>query len=235
VSNACTFDPTTNLLGYWPMNDAPGSTTAADSSSNHLTGNVNGAVAFVAGAGKQGTGAASFSGGYIDVTFPANARGDGSGVSIPQGNITFAMWVKSSASTLQGIQVVTGNTWGGGCDRIIGNGAAGGPQFNAWSEQNFSSSTVINDGAWHHVAYVLDKANGFSAYIDGVLSASDALGTGNCGVGCSGFDWASEYLIGTGGNCRFSANTYTGIIDDVRIYSVPLTATGVMTLYNATK
>jgi hypothetical protein len=59
--------------------------------------------------------------------------------------------------------------------------------------------------------------------------------TSNCGLGCSGFNWASDYLIGTGKDGRFNAGPFNGIIDDVRIYSFALSATEVSGLYNATK
>jgi hypothetical protein len=94
---------------------------------------------------------------------------------------------------------------------------------------------IVNDGVWHQVVYVLDEASGFKAYIDGVLEASSGTVTGNCGVGCSGFDWASEYWIGTGAGCRYSANAFTGVIDDVRIYDHALPPTTVTQLYDATK
>ena len=110
------------------------------------------------GAGMQGSGAATFAGnGYIRVVFPNNARGQGTGVAIPLGNITFAMWFKTSAPALGGLQVVEGSTWGGGCDRVIGNGGGNVFNYNTWDEVNMSGAIAINDGAWHHMAYVLDR------------------------------------------------------------------------------
>ena len=107
--------------------------------------------------------------------------------------------------------------------------------YNAWDEVNMSGAIAANDGGWHHMAYVLDKSNGFRAYIDGVLDVSTAATTNNCGVGCSGLNWASEYWIGRSANCRFSADFFTGMIDDVRLYDHPLSAAGVAQLYNTTK
>jgi hypothetical protein len=237
-SGTCTTAVSGNLLGYWPMEDAANSTLAMDWSGNNLWGRVVGAVKFMPGSGKQGSGAASFTGGYIDVTFPNNARMNGTGVYIPQGNITFTMWIQTSATGMdvQGISSVWGNTWGGGYDRIIGNGNDTGPLwYNSWQEENFQGTHAVNDGSWHHVAYVLDETNGLMAYVDGASDGSDANPTTNCGVGCSGFDWASEYFIGTGNGGRFNAGAFSGLIDDVRIYSVPLTAAQVTALYNATK
>ena len=236
-SGTCSADLSQGLLGYWNLDDAFGSAAAVDSSANHLNGQLQGNVSFVPGGGKQGTGAAMFGGGgYIRVAFPNNAKGQGTGVSIPQGNITFAMWFKTSSANVGGLQVVEGNSlWGGGCDRVVGNGGGNTLQYNAWSEVNMSEAFVVNDGVWHQMVYVLDKTNGFRAYIDGVLEASDGTPTSNCGVGCSGFDWAAEYWIGRAANCRFGADYFTGLIDDVRIYDHALPPSTVVQLFNATK
>ena len=98
-----------------------------------------------------------------------------------------------------------------------------------------SEPFIVNDGVWHQVVYVLDKTSGFKAYVDGVLEVSSATPTNNCGVGCSGFNWATEYWIGRSANCRFGAGYFTGTIDDVRLYDHALPPTTVTQLYNATK
>jgi len=191
---------------------------------------------FVPGAGKQGSGALRLGGvGYLRAVFPNNAKGQGSGLFIPLGNITFSMWFQTSTPTVGGLQVVEGGTWGGGCDRVIGNGNGTVLNYNSWSEVNMSGGLVVNDGAWHHLVYVLDESMGFRAYIDGVLDTSSSVPTSNCGVGCSGFDWASEYWIGRAAGCRFNADYFVGMIDDVRLYDHVLSPTAVVQLYNATR
>jgi hypothetical protein len=232
----CTANLSSGFLGYWKLDDAFGSTSALDSGPNHLNAQVQGPVTFVPGAGKQGSGAISLAGnGYLRVLFPNDAANQGTGVSIPQGNITFAMWFQTSASVDGGLQVIEGSTWGGGCDRIVGNGGGTMLQYNSWSEVNMSGTIAVNDGAWHQMTYVLDETNGFKAYIDGVLNVSSTTATGNCGEGCSGFNWASDYWIGRGGGCRFSADYFVGLIDDVRFYDHVLSPAAVLQLYNATK
>jgi hypothetical protein len=235
-AGVCTANLTQGFLGYWKMDDAFGSTTAADSGPNHLNGLVQGPVTFVAGAGKQGSGAISLAGnGYIRVPFPNDALNEGSGVAIPQGNITFAMWFKTSASNAGGLQVVEGSASHTGCDRVIGDGTGPKLDYNDWSEVNMSGTVSVNDGNWHQVTYVLDEVNGLKAYIDGVLDVSSTTPTTNCGVGCSGFNWAVEYWIGRSAGCRFSADYFVGLIDDVRLYDHVLSPNGVLQLYNATK
>jgi hypothetical protein len=233
-SGACSADLSQGLLGYWAFDDAVGSAAAVDGSVNHLNGQVLGNVTFVPGAGKQGSGAAMFGGaGFIRAVFPNDARGDGTGVFLPTGNITFAMWFKTSTANVGGLQVV--DDGGIGCDRVIGNGAGNTLKINAWSEVNMSEPFVVNDGVWHQVVYVLDKTSGFKVYIDSVLEVADSTPTSNCGVGCSGFNYATQYWIGRANNCRFSADYFTGLIDDVRIYDHALPPTTVSQLYNATK
>ena len=235
-SGVCTANLAQGFLGYWKMDDAFGSTSALDSGPNHLNGLVQGPVTFVPGAGKQGTGAISLAGNaYLRVQFPNDALNEGTGVSIPQGNITFAMWFQTSSSNVGGLQVVEGPPSHGGCDRVIGNGAGVTLQYNDWSEVNMSGTKTVNDGAWHQVTYVMDETNGLKAYIDGVLDVSSTTATSNCGEGCSGFNWAMEYWIGRSAGCRFSADYFVGLIDDVRMYDHVLSPTAVLQLYNATK
>ncbi len=232
----CTANLAQGLLGYWKMDDAFGSTSALDSGPNHLNGLVQGPVTFVPGAGKQGSGAISLAGnGYLRVQFPNDALNEGTGVSIPQGNISFAMWFQTSASTVGGLQVIEGSASHTGCDRVIGDGTGTKLEYNSWSEVNMTGNNTVNNGAWHQVVYVMDEMNGLKAYIDGVLDVSSTAPTGNCGVGCSGFNWAVEYWIGRSAGCRFSADYFVGLIDDVRLYDHVLSPTAVLQLYNATK
>jgi len=236
-SGVCTANLAQGFLGYWKMDDAFGSSSALDSGPNHLNGSVQGPVTFVPGAGKQGSGAISLAGnGYLRVQFPNDALGEGTGISIPQGNITFAMWFQTNSSAVGGLQVIEGPPSHSGCDRVIGNGATDGTlQYNDWSEVNMQGARVVNDGAWHQVVYVMDEINGLKTYIDGTLDVSSTVPTSNCGEGCSGFNWAMEYWIGRSAGCRYGADFFTGLIDDVRLYDHVLSPTAVLQLYNATK
>ncbi len=232
----CTANLAQGLLGYWKMDDAFGSTSALDSGPNHLNGLVQGPVTFVPGAGKQGSGAISLAGNaYLRVQFPNDALNEGTGIAIPQGNITFAMWFQTSASVVGGLQVIEGSASHLGCDRVIGNGAGTKLNYNDWNEINMSGTITAADGSWHQVVYVMDETNGLKAYIDGVLDISSLTPTTNCGVGCSGFNWAVEYWIGRSAGCRYGADYFVGLIDDVRMYDHVLSPTAVLQLYNATK
>ncbi|HEY4393003.1 MAG TPA: LamG-like jellyroll fold domain-containing protein [Polyangia bacterium] len=237
-AGTCTANLSSGLVGYWKMDDAAGSTSAADSGPNGLPARIQGSVTFVPGAGKQGSGAVSLGGaGYLVVQFPNDARHDGTGLFIPQGNISFSMWFKTATSgpVPNGLQVVEGNNYGSGCDRIVGNGAGSVLQYNDWSEVNMSGAVNVNDGNWHLMTYVLDEVNGLFGYVDGALDVSSTSTTSNCGEGCSGFNWADQYWIGSGAGCRFGAGNFSGLIDDVRFYDHVLSPTAVLQLYNSTK
>jgi concanavalin A-like lectin/glucanase superfamily protein len=235
-TGVCTANLSQGLIGYWKMDDPTGSTTAADSGPNNLPGKVQGNVTFIPGAGKQGSGAISLGGaGYIQVQFPNDALNEGSGVFIPLGNMTFSMWFKTSASVVGALQVIEGSASHSGCDRIVGNGGGGTLDYNIWSEINMSGVTTVNDGNWHLMTYVLDEGGGLKSYIDGTPDVSTTAATSNCGEGCSGFNWAVQYWIGYGAGCRYSANYFSGLIDDVRMYDHVLSPTAVQQLYNATK
>jgi hypothetical protein len=227
------------MIGYWKFDETSG-TVAHDSSGNNLSGTVQNGAAWIT-SGKQG-GALLFDGlaGDVRITFPNNAIGQGAVNQpyIPQGKISFAMWFKKTvpSTAMQGLMFIQGVTWGSGCDRVVGNGTNDGTlQYNAWSEVNMQGVAKVNDGNWHHIAYVLDQGNALLAYVDGVLDVSSTTATTNCGKGCSGFNWASDLVIAQGGNCRFGANGFGGTIDEVRLYNRALTAVEVGVLYNVTK
>ena len=78
------------------------------------------------------------------------------------------------------------------------------------------SQTFITDNNWHHIGFVWDGSYRH-LYVDGVEVANDDLqlsGLASMGTGL---------FIGTG--CYREPGTFfSGLIDDVRIYNVALTA-----------
>ena len=84
---------------------------------------------------------------------------------------------------------------------------------------DFGGSTVISDGAWHHIAAVFN-AGSVKIYVDGYLDASTTKGT-KFGTGVSGYGY-----IGVGSEARsFNHKTgpddyFNGDIDEVRIWNV---------------
>ena len=81
-------------------------------------------------------------------------------------------------------------------------------------------SRTVNDGVWHHVAGTYDGSRS-RLYVDGQLDAS-VNASGPIGTGGSGYTGAIGALYKN--NDGAARNFFSGLIDDVRIYDVALTA-----------
>ena len=88
-------------------------------------------------------------------------------------------------------------------------------QWDGTTFTTVTSTTAVNDGKWHHVAFVRG-ASGFSLYIDGTLQgtavADNVTGSTNN---------TTPLQIGRRGNGQ---NYFRGEIDEVRIWNVAKTA-----------
>jgi hypothetical protein len=82
--------------------------------------------------------------------------------------------------------------------------------------QPLVSESVITDGQWHHVGFVWDGAYR-SLYMDGVEIAKDATAQKPLKSATGGL------YIGAGKNLE-AGTFFSGLIDDVRIYNVALSA-----------
>jgi hypothetical protein len=212
-------DPVNNgLVAYWKMDEASANTCSGgvndscDSSGNGFNGAWNGNATNTAG--KFGNGVSlDGSGDYI---------GLGTFAPTTSTSHTFSTWVKSSAgATLNSFLF----------DSAIGrlvigwNGIVSGKLGYYDSSGNWRNSSVNapNDGAWHHVVFVLDGSKNIgSIYINGVLRETNLLYT--------------PTVIGNtaaiGG--RYSGDNYffNGQIDEFRLYNRALSDAEVASLYN---
>ena len=179
---------------------------------------------------------ANFSDSYVTSIFPGTAKNK-DGAYIPQGDLTFSIWFNTT-STSGGLQVVgngtSGNPTANGCDRIIwlDNGIL---NFNVWSGIDFSGNVPVNNGKWNNIVYVLNQNNGTYAYLNGALYAEDKGATSNCGIGCSGFNWADTYTVGSGMQCRGGAlgSNFIGHIANVQVYNTSLGQAQAADIYQA--
>ncbi len=82
----------------------------------------------------------------------------------------------------------------------------------------FSGTAVLNDNAWHHVAYVYDQstAGGIWIYVDGVLDASQ----GNS----QAWDWPANQQIELGSSHDAYWRVFVGLMDDFQIHNRMLSA-----------
>ncbi|KJJ83381.1 alpha-N-arabinofuranosidase [Candidatus Omnitrophus magneticus] len=88
----------------------------------------------------------------------------------------------------------------------------------------FESSVNIADGAWHHVAAVVDRSSGITLYIDGVAEAGGSADN-------SDLQFTSDFYIG-----RYSSGGYyfDGGIADVQIFNQALTSGDINNIYGGT-
>ncbi len=192
----------TNLAAHYTFDEGTG-TRVGDSSGNANHGTVNGDPQWVTGI-RDGAMAFDGAGDFVDC-------GNGASLVI-RDTITVACWIKVASftrnwETILGMgddsyrmsrSATTGNSIHFGC-----NGPTGG---------NLDARTIVTDDTWHHVALVYDGAYKI-IYIDGVEDAR-AASTGQIN--------ASAYNLYIGENSQQTGRYLQGVVDDVRIYSRPL-------------
>lgn len=161
--------------------------------------------------------AASFNGVGSYIEIPHSTALDGIGT----GTATVSAWVRTSALTgtifssrdsSHGYQLLVSGT------EAAAYGDVGG---------QITSTTAINDGAWHHVVAVWNGAN-VQIYVDGTPASG--------GNGADKFS-SSTFVNQMGALCtgagRSSCSSYfNGNISNVQVYNVPLTSGRVSLLYS---
>ncbi|HEY7280681.1 MAG TPA: LamG domain-containing protein, partial [Actinomycetota bacterium] len=220
---------------YWRLDDAPGSTTAADASGAGHTGNIRSGVTLgQSGALSDGDLAARLSGTSTGLVTSSTSYAN------PQ-TFSIEAWFKTSSGYNRGGKIVgfgssqTGTS--GSYDRHIYMTNSGSLIFGVY--ENFTatiqSPSSYNDGNWHQVVATIDPVNGMAMYVDGNLVASHAVdGSGNYG-------WAQAYTgywrVGTdnlsGWPSQPTNSSFSGSVDDVAIYGSALSAGQVATHYAA--
>jgi hypothetical protein len=144
------------------------------------------------------------------------------GAANASGDWTVAGWFKTSSAANQAMfgSPQVGNYLVAGTRLVSGESKLG---FYDASWKN--ADTAVDDGEWHHVAFVHDDtANTTTIYLDGVVD--------------SGGVQVSTVTI-TNSNCRIGSDNGTGtwwngLLDDVRMYSEALDAATILALKNGT-
>ena len=88
---------------------------------------------------------------------------------------------------------------------------------------NVISSVVVNDGNWHHLAFI-QKDNGGQMYLNGTHNQTD-----NSSGRVSLLSTNKTYL---GGDLRDSNRWYEGMVDDLKIFNRALSEIEIQSLYN---
>ena len=200
--------PADGLVGYWSMDEGDGA-TASDSSGLGNTGGVYGGATWTTG--KVG-GALSFDGSSGTMNVP-NVTG------LPAGNTphTIAAWVKvTSLPSNRAWILLLGNEGTGSHHWLLTH--SGWTQLGVWNGAQAHPTLPV--GEWKHLAVTFDGTT-LTGYMDGVT------------VGSSAAQFDLEGMPLTLGQGHIWENYFSGLIDDVRIYSRALDATEIAALANA--
>ncbi len=212
---------TTALVGYWAFDEGSG-TTAVDSSGNGNTGTlVNGPV-WTTGTLSQ---ALSFDGvsSYVNVphTSALNAY-----------PMTIAAWIKTSTTTgNQGIVNKYVAASSNGYQLFMNNGNLCAWYFRDASNYVYDGTACTlgvsgyADNQWHYVVFAVDGAGG-RIHVDGVQKTTRAW-TGTDGA------TSTAQPVRVGDYPGASGEYFSGVIDEVKIYSGALSATQVASFYGS--
>lgn len=213
---------TSGLLSFWRLGEAQGAASAVDSKGTN-TGTYNGGPTL----GVTGAIAGEAS---TAVTF----NGVNQWVSVSrtiQDDFSIEFWFKST----QGIG--TGSQWWSGAGLVDAEVGGGGNDFgvslrsdgkilagDGAPDTSVVTTGSYNNGAWHHVVFTRTRASGvLSLYVDGA-AAGTATGntvslTGPASINFGRIQSATNYLAGS--------------LDEVALYTTPLSAATVLSHYNA--
>jgi L-ascorbate metabolism protein UlaG (beta-lactamase superfamily) len=206
------------LIALWALDEAEGDIAHDSAGENH--GTLSGEPAWQPAGGKI-DGALQFDGidDYISTDFVLDPA---------DGAFSVFAWVKggaphqviiSQADILAGRSIKPGSIWlcvdplDGKLMTFCGLAGAGSPIPPA---PLLVSESVITDGQWHHVGFVWDGSYR-SLYVNGIEAARDTAAQNPLQSATSGL------RIGAG-NYLEAGNFFSGLIDDVRIYNVSLSA-----------
>ena len=215
------YGPTENLLGWWRMDDASGTTVTDSAGLNNGTWNdVSGSddLSDVTTTGRYGN-AINFTGGdqYIALPNSTNLK--------PTYPFNLSMWVYYRSS-VDSQRLFQGDDWNdegseycgfallvmsdGAVRPEVGMCAGGAHSATRLSEE---SSTFLTENTWNHISVNYNSHGNTDIYINGTLSPSSTDGAGTTMV----YQATAQPKIGSVAN-RYS----NSIIDDIRLYSVAL-------------
>jgi hypothetical protein len=203
------------MIGWWKFDEVSGR-TVSDSSGNQCTGTVMGIPKWEQSGGKIG-GALVFDGDWVRI-------GSEELFDITDA-ITVTAWIKVQKFDKWWQALVTkgDSSW-----RLYREGDSNNLGFHCdgvrsaqepWA--TVQGRTVVNDGKWHHVAGVYDGLR-MALYVDGQLDAS---------CEASGRIQTNNYPVVIGDNAQTPGRQWSGLIDDVRIYSYALSKAEIKALY----
>ncbi len=213
------------LVAHWPLDDGPGAAIAAEVTGRAPAGAIRGSPEWMSGvAGK----ALRFADPdhYVEVP-PSSVLND-----VNKGSYSLAAWYRPEAvppgepDAEHGILIRPG--WHGGLS-YTSSGRFHAQHWTTGDQDQNCQAPPLPPGAFHHVAMTVDRPAGLLLlYVDG-QKVAERRWTGNTEAKDYG---SSPWYIGIAapkhGQYRWAGK---GQVDDVRVYSRPLTAEEVKTLY----
>ncbi|MHC4071815.1 MAG: LamG-like jellyroll fold domain-containing protein, partial [Planctomycetota bacterium] len=204
------------LVAHWRLDDGSGA-TAVDSSGNGHDGTLLLDPRWVAGKFGGALEFAGASGQRVEI--------EGYEGILGTQNRSVMAWVKTTGfgDWISWGQSVNTQKWIGRINDNAGNGAVGALRTEC-SGGYIISTTVVNDGEWHHLAAVLESAGSptvedITMYVDGVQEAISNVNP--VGIDTVG---GRNVWIADGHHDR----PLPSVIDDVRIYNHAMTETEIL-------
>ncbi len=243
-ANTTTFNiASLTLAGYWPLDDASGTTTA-DLSSNGDTGTITGTPSWTSG---QVNGALSFDGStnYVSMGTPTALK-------LGSSSFTVMSWFKTTQTTM-GRMVNTGVIgYSAGFDLTVNvaytcNAGCVGAELGGGSQGTTVSfgttATTFNNNVWHQAAMVIDQsAKTAQLYVDGVVQPLSLQGS-TCGTlvggtavnitACSSANATSAdpFTLGAYHSGSTTSYPFAGSLDEVRVYNSALNSSQILNQY----
>jgi regulation of enolase protein 1 (concanavalin A-like superfamily) len=204
------------LKSWWRLNESSG-TSASDSSGYQRAGAVSGAAWAT---GKNGN-ALQFDGVNDTVLVGNSAALTGTT------DFTLGAWVKVNSGSALGTVIQQREPGASGYlgEYMLNVNANGTVNFFVYGSGGYqfdlTTTTTVNDGQWHYLSGVRSGTTGY-LYIDGVQAAT-ASGT---------IQSLNALAVSIGYDYRDTNKHFTGLIDDVRIYSRALSGAEVLSIYD---
>ncbi len=207
----------TDPVAYWKFDEGGGS-TALDSSGNGHSGTIQGA-AYVAGISNYSL-SLNGSSSHVFASDALAGGTSGAGLDVGTRDWTVSAWIKTGASGM----VVTKMGWIGGSNpdgwgmSVSGNGTLGAVlhKSSIGTVNIFAGDgKIVNDGQWHHIAVVFNRAANLVRYVDG-----GASGTQNSLTFLAGQSVDNTMQLRIGARDQAGDEIFfNGLIDEVRVYA----------------
>jgi hypothetical protein len=205
-----------DVIAHYRFDETSGTTAAPSIGS--VNGTLQGSASFVTG---------GISGNAVSLsTTNDGVVSMGNNFRMLTGNFSISFWVKTN--TVEADSVMLSKHSAGFTNGYLfpvgptgGGGAAGKANFTVSENvaNGVTSTTTVNDNAWHNIVGVYTAGGTHSIYVDGA-PAEETKGS------AAVIDSVSAFYVGgvgTIGNPTVADGRYTGLFDDLQIYNQALT------------